>query len=240
MSLTKLPLSMMADGTDGNIITYDASGNPAAVSTGSSGQVLTSAGAGSPPTFSAVAAGMTFLNSTDFSGASSYDFKSSIGLDASSFDCYRMIFQSVIPNSDGVYAEIRTSSDGGSSYDNSAGNYEWNIIKNRAAGGNLHDNLSSAAVIELVGDNTDTDTTIGSAANEHGLSGWVDIIAPHLTTYTTFNWFLNWNTAAGELNIVVGAGRRKSAADVDAVRFIFEGGATIESGTITTYGWANA
>ena len=240
MSLTKLPLSMMADGTDGNIITYDASGNPAAVSTGSSGQVLTSAGAGSPPTFSAVAAGMTFLNSTDFSGASSYDFKSSIGLDASSFDCYRMIFQSVIPNSDGVYAEIRTSSDGGSSYDNSAGNYEWNIIKNRAAGGNLHDNLSSAAVIELVGDDSNTDTTIGSAANEHGLSGWVDIIAPHLTTYTTFNWFLNWNTAAGELNIVVGAGRRKSAADVDAVRFIFEGGATIESGTITTYGWVNA
>ena len=53
MSLTKLPLSMMADGTDGNIITYDASGNPAAVSTGSSGQVLTSAGAGSPPTFAA-------------------------------------------------------------------------------------------------------------------------------------------------------------------------------------------
>ena len=57
----------MADGTDGNLITYDASGNPAAVSTGSSGQVLTSAGAGSPPTFSAVSAGMTFLNSTDFS-----------------------------------------------------------------------------------------------------------------------------------------------------------------------------
>ena len=191
--------------------------------------------------FATVASGgMRFLNSTDFSGASSYDFASGQGLDASSFDCYRMIFQSVTPNSDGVYAEIRTSTDGGSTYDNSAGNYEWNIIKNRASGGNLHDNLSSAAVIELVGDNSDTDTTIGSAANEHGLSGWVDIIAPHLTTYTTFNWFLNWNTAAGELNIVVGAGRRKSAADVDAVRFIFEGGATIESGTITTYGWANA
>ena len=57
MSLTKLPLSMMADGTDGNIITYDASGNPAAVSTGSSGEVLTSAGAGSPPVFGAVSTG---------------------------------------------------------------------------------------------------------------------------------------------------------------------------------------
>ena len=40
MSLTKLPLSMMADGTDGNLITYDASGVPAAVATGNSGQAL--------------------------------------------------------------------------------------------------------------------------------------------------------------------------------------------------------
>ena len=46
-------LAKMKAGTDGNIISYDASGNPAAVATGSSGQVLTSAGAGAPPTFSA-------------------------------------------------------------------------------------------------------------------------------------------------------------------------------------------
>jgi len=41
----------MASGTDGNIISYDASGNPVAVATGSAAQVLTSAGAGAPPTF---------------------------------------------------------------------------------------------------------------------------------------------------------------------------------------------
>ena len=44
-------LAKMASGTDGNIISYDASGNPVAVATGSSGQVLTSAGAGAVPTF---------------------------------------------------------------------------------------------------------------------------------------------------------------------------------------------
>ena len=48
-------LAKMAPGTDGNLITYDASGNPAAVATGSSGQVLTSAGAGAPPTFATAA-----------------------------------------------------------------------------------------------------------------------------------------------------------------------------------------
>jgi hypothetical protein len=49
-------LAKMAAGTDGNLITYDASGNPAAVVTGSSGQVLTSGGAGVAPTFATAAA----------------------------------------------------------------------------------------------------------------------------------------------------------------------------------------
>jgi hypothetical protein len=39
-------LAKMAGGTDGNIISYDASGDPVAVATGTDGQVLTSSGAG--------------------------------------------------------------------------------------------------------------------------------------------------------------------------------------------------
>jgi hypothetical protein len=48
-------LAKMASGTDGNIISYDASGNPVAIATGNDGQVLTSAGAGQPPAFEAAA-----------------------------------------------------------------------------------------------------------------------------------------------------------------------------------------
>ena len=47
-------LAKMASGTDGNIISYDASGNPVAVATGSSGQVLTSAGTGAVPSFATI------------------------------------------------------------------------------------------------------------------------------------------------------------------------------------------
>ena len=50
-------LAQMAGGTDGNIITYDTSGNPAVVATGSSGQVLTSAGADAVPTMATLSAG---------------------------------------------------------------------------------------------------------------------------------------------------------------------------------------
>ena len=52
-----ISLPKLTDGTDGNLISYDASGNPVAVATGNDGQVLTSTGAGSPPAFEAAPAG---------------------------------------------------------------------------------------------------------------------------------------------------------------------------------------
>ena len=53
-----ITLAKMAGGTDGNIISYDASGDPVAIATGNDGQVLTSTGAGSPPAFEAAAGGL--------------------------------------------------------------------------------------------------------------------------------------------------------------------------------------
>ena len=52
-----ITLAKMASGTDGNIISFDASGNPVAIATGNDGQVLTSAGAGAPPAFEAAGGG---------------------------------------------------------------------------------------------------------------------------------------------------------------------------------------
>ena len=46
-----ITLAKMAHGTDGELITYDATGAPANVAVGTSGQVLTSGGAGVAPTF---------------------------------------------------------------------------------------------------------------------------------------------------------------------------------------------
>ena len=54
----QITLAKMASGTAGNIIAYDASGNPAVVATGTDGQVLTSAGAGAPPAFEDAAGGV--------------------------------------------------------------------------------------------------------------------------------------------------------------------------------------
>ena len=75
----------MASGTDGNIISYDASGNPVAVATGSDGQVLTSAGAGAVPSFQTPAGGgnllMTdFVSTTTETTTTSFDFADLSGL----------------------------------------------------------------------------------------------------------------------------------------------------------------
>ncbi len=57
-------LAKQAAGTDGQIITYDASGNPVAVGPGTDGQVLTSTGAGSPPAFEDIPAKAALTGST--------------------------------------------------------------------------------------------------------------------------------------------------------------------------------
>ena len=59
-----IDLAKMAPGTDGELITYDTSGNPAKVAAGSSGQVLTSGGAGAVPTFQTISSSPTTLKIT--------------------------------------------------------------------------------------------------------------------------------------------------------------------------------
>jgi len=54
-------LAKMAHGTDGELITYDATGAPANVAVGTSGQVLTSGGTGVAPTFQTAAGGGKLL-----------------------------------------------------------------------------------------------------------------------------------------------------------------------------------
>jgi len=52
-----VPVASLRTGTDGELITWDASGDPATVAVGTSTHVLTSNGAGAAPTFQALSAG---------------------------------------------------------------------------------------------------------------------------------------------------------------------------------------
>jgi len=60
-------ISKLATGTAGNLITYDASGQPAAVATGTTGQALLSNGAGAAPTFQTLPGGGDALTTNPLS-----------------------------------------------------------------------------------------------------------------------------------------------------------------------------
>jgi len=101
-------LAKMASGTDGNIISYDTSGNPVAVATGNDGQVLTSAGAGAVPAFETLPSGGAYvkLETITLSGTvSTVEFNTNNF--TSTYRDYKMIFSNVNITADGlIYMRI--------------------------------------------------------------------------------------------------------------------------------------
>ena len=177
-----------------------------------------------------------FISSTDLSSAASFNFTA---VDASAYDGYMMYLMNVIPANDEVFLWVRTSTNGGSSYDSGSANYS-NDILGVDGSGSVHDQFSATA-ISLNGDKADNNARIGSAAGEDGVSGHVMIHAPHLAKLTNVTWQVNLTNANGDSGggFFVGAGRRLSSADVDAFQVLFSGG-NIESGTITVLGLKNS
>lgn len=69
-----IKVSDFATGTDGELITWDTSGNPSTVAVGTSGQILTSNGTGSAPTFQAASTPTPrFSYNADFESSSRYN-----------------------------------------------------------------------------------------------------------------------------------------------------------------------
>ena len=123
-------LAKMAGGTDGQVITYDASGDPVAVGPGTDGQVLTSTGAGSPPAFEDAGGGAwTYISSATASTSSSLDFTS--GID-STYDVYMFCGSSIVLSTD-IGVNIRV---GGGSFDSGASDYKFSVTRQSVGGWN--------------------------------------------------------------------------------------------------------
>ena len=108
-------LAKMASGTAGNLITYDASGDPAAVATGTADQVLKSQGAGLPPVFGNASSTLTPISTNTFSTDASSIFT---GLD-STYDLYLIegFIRSDLSDSQQTALRMEVSTNGGSTYE---------------------------------------------------------------------------------------------------------------------------
>lgn len=73
-NISAMPYTGLADGTDGNLITWAADASIAVVATGTAGHVLTSGGAGVAPTFQSAGGATAWDDIGDPDAASSIDF----------------------------------------------------------------------------------------------------------------------------------------------------------------------
>ena len=226
----QITLAKMAAGTDGNVISYDASGNPVAIATGNDGQVLTSTGAGSPPAFEAApGGGLVHLSTVNItSGTANVSFTSDID---STYNAYVFILSDVHPATDAQPLEMTLSTDGGSSYLSS--NYEF-AHQGRTSGGT---ELSHAGTDDSVFDMSSNN--VGNATNEQiacqiylhkpaGTAGWKLINV--LSTVVD-------NSAATCVGIQGGVQLIQTA--INAVQFKF-GSGNIDRGNFSMFGVSNS
>ena len=166
-------LAKMASGTDGNIISYDSSGNPVAVATGSSGQVLTSAGAGAVPSF-ATAASSDFVllqTNTITSSTASTSFD---GLFSSTYKNYIVYYDHLIPVEDSrlLYLRVRQSNSDVTT-SNAYGFANAGVFRQDGSGDGTFSAGGNNSYIAL-----NYNRNGSNAAADGGFSGIIDILDP--------------------------------------------------------------
>lgn len=144
-------------------------------------------------------------------------------------------FINFLPATDDTELSIRTSTDGGSTYDSGVNDYSWTIVGNDATtGGGLFDQDVNDTEIELC--LNAANQGVGSSSTEGGftevtLTDWTD--AALFTRVLASTTYVNTDAI-----VTVCAGNRSTAADVDAIRFKFVSGnfAASNPGNYSVYG----
>lgn len=200
-------------------------------SVGTSGQVLTSNGAGALPTFQTGGTGAwVFISSATASGTATIDFT---GL-SSTYSMYQLVFTHILPATNNTELYLRTSTNGGSTYDAGASDYMWKAedLYGTGVGTYAAYGATTAAYIGL------TATSAGYQASStagNGWSGYVNIYRPSDANNCKLWYAGTYRSGTGLATKIDGHGERLTAADVDAVRILFSSG-NIASGSVYLYG----
>ncbi|MEE9510298.1 MAG: hypothetical protein V3V81_07370 [Candidatus Bathyarchaeia archaeon] len=220
----------LADGTDGELITWDSSGVPAAVAVGTAGQVLTSNGVGAAPTMQASAGAWDLLETQSASASSSIDFTSNID---STFTKYAIEIVDWIPSVDALI-QIRISTDGGSTFKAGASDYAWGNVRSNGATGIVVNTDTADDHISIAGSNN-----IGSDSAK-GANFTIKMSNP-ASSATNTSFEITGGAPDGTVlqqKPMQGSGKYVAATTaVDAIQFLQSTG-TITSGIFKLYGIA--
>lgn len=177
---------------------------------------------------------LIFLESFDASGDATLDFTA---FDNSTYDAYLLKLANIIPASDNVNLVMRSSTDGGTSFDAGAGNYAWGtsaLVLQAVTPTEAYDGDETSTFMQMIGAQN-----VGSDTAEGGFTGTVEINFPNLAKNTQFLWNGVYEAANGSYYMIRGAGLRLSEADVDGVQIGFISG-NIETGSGTLWGLKNS
>lgn len=141
-----------------------------------------------------------------------------------------LVIANLIPSTDAVQLFLRTSTDGGSSYASSAGNYRHAALRAVEAGTVTGGGSSSDTEIELMVSSAVSNTQYGLSGNIYIYDTTNTAVRPRVM----FDMAHNQSTEGWTRDI--GVGSREAAQDTDAIRLLFASG-NIASGTYVLYGF---
>lgn len=203
-------LQVVAPGTNGNVLT-------------SNGTTWTSA---TPAT-----GAMVLLATVTANNSATVVITSGL---TSTYDQYELRFTSVVTATNSAALYMRTSSNGGSSYDSGAGNYTYASVRQFGVNTPSASGSPSATEIQIV------PSGVANTASFGGTSGVIRLYKPGASQYFSCNWLLaNYLLADPDIEMRVGAGNRMASGVVNALQFFASSG-NITSGTFRLYGIANS
>ena len=122
-AISNIDVADLANGTDGELITWDASGVPDTVAVGTAGQVLTSGGVGVAPTMAAPTLDYELLVDGTVTNSANLTFT-----DLSANYDYRLVFTNIVglfSPSSLIHFNLHMSTDNGSSFKTGLTDYRW-------------------------------------------------------------------------------------------------------------------
>lgn len=200
--------------TANNLLVGAGTGNVTFIAPGASGNVLTSNGTTFVSAAPASGAGIVPLGSLVVSsGVAATDI-----ILTGSYQAYVVRFWNLIPATDGSDLWVRTSTDGGSTFDAGASDYSVTLLYTSTAIAPSAVNLTTSRIV-MCG------TNLGNASNELGITGELTIERPSVAQYCTLrSQSAAQDASTGTIQVNNVSALRLSAADVTAVRFLMSAG----------------
>jgi hypothetical protein len=232
-SITNIDVADLAVGTEGELITWDAAGNPAVVAVGTAAQVLTSNGLGAAPTFQAAAGAAS--RSLVFVGKATASNSASLGITGinDTYENYLILGSDLVPAGDNRQFQLQFGDIDG--IDSEATDYQYHSQQGGPGStGYGTARVSTGAVFIEVGG------AVGNGAGEGiGFALWLNMRGNGTMFATVHGTHIEYHYSSGTLLGGTIIGRRVAVISLTQIQLKANVG-NIATGELAVYGVSNA